>query len=103
MEAAGWGEGFGGSGIGNKSYDIVTFPTRPDAQSGRVGKSDKAVPINSHGTRKTDKFGFNYFFFFSIFAPSSRVSDKPMAIACFGFVTFWPERPILRFPLSFRA
>jgi hypothetical protein len=26
-------------------------------------------------------------------APELRASDKPIAIACFGFVTFFPDRP----------
>lgn len=32
------------------------------------------------------------------FAPSLRASDNPIAIACFGFVTFRPERPERSFP-----
>jgi hypothetical protein len=31
--------------------------------------------------------------FFGIFAPASRASLNPIAIACFGFVTFLPLLP----------
>lgn len=31
-------------------------------------------------------------------APSLRASDRPMAMACFGFVTFLPLRPDLSLP-----
>ncbi|HUB29254.1 MAG TPA: hypothetical protein VL967_06135 [Terracidiphilus sp.] len=31
-------------------------------------------------------------------APFLRASDNPIAIACFGFVTFLPLRPDLSFP-----
>jgi hypothetical protein len=31
-----------------------------------------------------------YFGAGGIFAPDLRASESPMAIACFGFVTFWP-------------
>ena len=30
--------------------------------------------------------------------PSRRASDKPIAIACFGFVTFLPLRPLFSLP-----
>ena len=36
--------------------------------------------------------------FFGTLAPSRRASDKPMAIACFGLVTFLPLRPIRSLP-----
>jgi hypothetical protein len=38
--------------------------------------------------------GIGYFFFAGTFAPLSLASDKPIAIACFGFVTL-----VLLFPL----
>jgi hypothetical protein len=31
-------------------------------------------------------------------APDLRASDRPIAIACFGFVTFLPLRPDFSFP-----
>jgi hypothetical protein len=31
-------------------------------------------------------------------APERRASDNPMAIACFGFVTFLPLRPLFSLP-----
>ena len=37
-------------------------------------------------------------FFFGTFAPFSRASLKPMAIACLGFVTFFPLRPLFNCP-----
>jgi hypothetical protein len=37
-------------------------------------------------------------FFFGTFAPFFRASDKPIAIACFGFVTFLPLRPLFNLP-----
>jgi len=37
-------------------------------------------------------------FFFGTLAPERRASDKPMAIACFGFVTFLPLRPLFSLP-----
>jgi hypothetical protein len=41
---------------------------------------------------------FAAFFGAGTLAPFSRASDKPMATACFGLVTFFPERPDLSFP-----
>jgi hypothetical protein len=41
-------------------------------------------------------------FFFGTFAPSLRASDKPIAIACFLLVTFFPEPPDFKVP-SFRS
>ena len=38
-------------------------------------------------------------FFLGTLAPSLRASDKPIAIACFREVTFFPLRPLLSFPL----
>jgi hypothetical protein len=32
------------------------------------------------------------------FAPFLRASERPMAMACFGFVTFLPLRPLLSVP-----
>jgi hypothetical protein len=32
------------------------------------------------------------------FFPSFRASDRPIAIACFGFVTFFPLRPLFSLP-----
>lgn len=37
-------------------------------------------------------------FFAGTFAPLSRASDKPIAIACLREVTFFPLRPLLSFP-----
>src|SRR3954471_14122062 len=37
-------------------------------------------------------------FFAGTLPPSARASDSPIAIACFGFVTFLPEPPLLRLP-----
>jgi len=45
-------------------------------------------------------FEKNYFIaffrtaFLGTFAPLSLASDKPIAIACFGSVTFFPLRPL---------
>jgi len=36
--------------------------------------------------------------FFGTFAPASRASDKPIAIACFLLVTFLPDLPLLSVP-----
>ena len=36
--------------------------------------------------------------FFGTLAPASRASDNPIATACFGFVTFFPDPPLLSFP-----
>ena len=38
------------------------------------------------------------FFFLGIFAPDLRASERPMAIACFRFVTVFPDRPLLSRP-----
>ena len=38
-------------------------------------------------------------FFRGTFAPDSLASDKPMAMACFGLVTFLPLRPDLSLPV----
>src|SRR4029450_6055735 len=35
---------------------------------------------------------------FGTFAPDSRASERPMAIACLRLVTRLPERPLLRVP-----
>ena len=40
-----------------------------------------------------------YFFFDGTFFPSRRASERPMAMACFGFVTFLPLRPDFSLPL----
>src|SRR5690348_7493971 len=37
-------------------------------------------------------------FFFGTFAPFLRAFERPMAMACFLLVTFFPERPLLRVP-----
>jgi hypothetical protein len=37
-------------------------------------------------------------FFRGTFAPERRASDKPMAIACFRLVTFFPLRPLFSLP-----
>ena len=37
-------------------------------------------------------------FFRGTVAPSLRASDKPIAIACFLLVTFFPERPLFNVP-----
>jgi hypothetical protein len=37
-------------------------------------------------------------FFFGIFAPDLRASDRPMAIACLRLFTRFPERPLLSLP-----
>ena len=39
-----------------------------------------------------------YDFFEGTFLPSLRALDKPMAIACFGLVTFFLLRPLLSLP-----
>jgi hypothetical protein len=41
---------------------------------------------------------FEAVFFAGPFAPDLRASDKPIAIACFRLVTFFPLRPDLSFP-----
>jgi hypothetical protein len=41
---------------------------------------------------------FRALFFFGIFAPDFRASDRPMAIACFRLFTDLPERPLLSSP-----
>jgi hypothetical protein len=41
---------------------------------------------------------FDAVFFAGTFAPDLRASDKPIAIACFRLVTFFPLRPDLSFP-----
>ena len=38
------------------------------------------------------------FFAGGTFAPDLRASDSPIAIACFGFVTFFPLRPDFSLP-----
>jgi hypothetical protein len=37
-------------------------------------------------------------FFAGTFAPSERASESPIAMACFGFVTFLPLRPLFSLP-----
>jgi hypothetical protein len=37
-------------------------------------------------------------FFLGTLAPERRASDRPMAIACFGLVTFFPLLPLLSLP-----
>lgn len=41
-------------------------------------------------------------FFFGTLAPSLRASERPIAIACFLLVTFFPERPDFKVP-AFRS
>ena len=38
------------------------------------------------------------FFFFGTFAPERRASERPIAIACFGLVTFLPLLPLFSLP-----
>jgi hypothetical protein len=48
-----------------------------------------------------DFFEVDFFeldFFAGTFAPSERASESPMAMACFGFVTFFPLRPDFSLP-----
>lgn len=40
-------------------------------------------------------------FFAGTFAPFFRASDKPIAIACFRLVTFFPDRPDVNDPFFF--
>jgi hypothetical protein len=40
-------------------------------------------------------------FFFGTLAPSLRASERPIAIACFRLVTFFPLRPLFSLPLFF--
>lgn len=40
-------------------------------------------------------------FFFGTFAPDLRASERPIAIACFRLVTFFPLRPLFSVPLFF--
>jgi len=43
--------------------------------------------------------GGNYLFGLGgTFSPMLRASERPIAIACFGFVTFFPLRPLFNFP-----
>jgi hypothetical protein len=46
------------------------------------------------------KIGTNYDedFFRGTLAPAFRASDRPIAIACFRLLTFFPERPDFRVP-----
>ena len=37
-------------------------------------------------------------FFAGTLPPSARASDRPIAIACFGFVTVLPEPPLFSVP-----
>lgn len=39
-----------------------------------------------------------YAAFGGTFLPSLRAWERPMAMACFGFVTFFPLRPLLSLP-----
>src|SRR6478736_3548683 len=39
------------------------------------------------------------YFFFPTFLPFFRASERPMAIACFLLVTFFPLRPLFSVPL----
>ena len=39
-------------------------------------------------------------FFFGTFAPARRASDRPMAIACFLLLTFFPDRPLRSVPAA---
>jgi hypothetical protein len=43
-----------------------------------------------------------FFFGAGTFAPFSRASDKPMAIACLRLVTFLPLRPLVNVPFFLR-
>ena len=39
-----------------------------------------------------------HFFLLATFIPFRRASERPIAIACFGLVTFFPDFPDLSFP-----
>src|SRR5712691_8024326 len=54
-----------------------------------VGQAVKACPTG---------YRFLELFFFGTFAPASRASERPMAIACLRLVTRRPERPLFNVP-----
>src|ERR1700741_1167300 len=68
--------------------------------------SRSCCQIVSLSTDYTDYFFFEELFlvpFFEpflegTFAPASRASESPIAIACFLLVTFFPERPLFSVP-----
>ncbi len=61
---------------------------------GRIIPTRRGRTVSSALTRRRlDRM--RYYFAAGTFAPDFRASDNPMAMACFGFVTFFPLRPLL--------
>jgi hypothetical protein len=59
------------------------------------------VPVKLYwvSNRHRQSYPISYLFGFGgTFAPFLRASDRPMAIACFGLVTFLPLRPLFSLP-----
>ncbi len=48
--------------------------------------------------REAGYFFFDEDFLRGTFPPAARASDNPIAMACFRFVTFLPERPLFKLP-----
>ncbi len=65
----------------------ASLPLPPIKQANTTGL------ISSFSTYAALRCGFG-----GSFAPDLRASESPIAIACFGFVTFLPLRPLLSFP-----
>jgi len=73
-------------------------------------ETEPAVPKSlMEGVRSSGRARLVYFFFdedffldedffFGTLPPAFRASDRPIAIACFLLVTFFPERPLLSVP-----
>jgi hypothetical protein len=81
----------GATPIPKNEYQVST-DTRPIFV--QASGMTSIVPIKSkeEANRKRYDFGGGTFF------PSLRASESPMAMACLGFVTFFPLRPLLSVP-----
>lgn len=66
------------------------------------GATALQIALAGHLSRRTSRCGHYFlralFFFFGIFAPALRASDRPIAMACLRLFTFLPDLPLFSVP-----
>jgi hypothetical protein len=71
---------------------------RPSFVGACVNKPNQAVTQRDRDEDRRDRFRDEDERLCGTFAPDRRASDRPIAIACFRLVTFFPERPLRSVP-----
>ena len=77
------------------------FCTKTDRRGGTGARNRNAILRVGTDTLEPDAkkpYFFDRFGSGGTFLPARRASLKPIAIACFGFVTFWPLPPLRSVP-----